>query len=299
MNHRFQVICIVFLSFVSAFCLLAFKLVKVDMFPDADFDYIYITVETPRGTEVGITDSIAKKVEKIVRDNIPEVVRVVSTVGQKGQSAYEFSFGTGTQSNFAEITVELKDSKKYARASHKQIQERIRPFLEKIPGADIRFRAIQWGPPTAAPVLIKIVGPEIETLRSITARVRRVMEQIRGITDIKDDFSDAPPELRVKVDRSRAASMGISLESVALNLRGATAGLDVREFRDELDVSKKYDIKVRFAPESRTSPGMLNNIRIRSDSGQLVPLSTIAGFSLGKGLNSIRHSDRRPEVLNS
>jgi multidrug efflux pump len=293
LNHRFWIICMICLSLGMAFGLLAFKLVKVDMFPDADFDYIYITVETPRGTEVDFTNSVAKQIETIVQDNVPERVRVVSTVGQQGQSAYELSFSTGTQSNFAEITIELKDGKEYARASHKQIQKRIQPFLEEIPGADIRFRAIQWGPPTAAPVLIKIIGPEIETLRDITARLRQIMEQTRGVTDIKDDFSDAAPELRVKMDRARAASMGISLESVALNLRGATAGLDVREFRDELDVSKKYDLKVRFSPESRTSPNMLDNIKIRSDSGRLVPLSNIAEFSLGSGLNSIRHSDRR------
>lgn len=119
------------------------------------------------------------------------------------------------------------------------------------------------------------------------------MEGVNGVVDIKDDFSDAAPELRVKVDRARAASMGIPLESIALNLRGATAGLDIREFRDERDVSKKYDLKVRFSPEARTSPSMLDHIKIRSDSGNLVPLSTIAEFSQEKGLNSIRHSDRR------
>lgn len=293
LNHRFWVVCMMILSLGAAFSLLAFKLVKVDMFPDADFDYIYIIVETPRGSEVGVTNAIAEEVEKIVHEHIPEVVRVVSTVGQKGQSAYEFSFGAGTVSNFAEITVELKDSKEFARPSHKDIQERVRPFLQEIPGADIRFRAIQWGPPTAAPVLIKIIGPEIPVLRTITAQVRQVMETVTGVVDIKDDFSDAAPELRVKVEREKAAAMGISLESIALNLRGATAGLDVREFRDERDVSRKYDLKVRFSPESRTSPSMLDKIKIRSDSGELVPLSTIAHFSHGKGLNSIRHSDRR------
>ena len=293
LNHRFRVVCLITLSLAGAFSLMALKLVKVEMFPDADFDYIYITVDTPRGTDVDTTDAIAKEVEKIVQEHVPEAVRVVSTVGQKGQSAYEFSFETGTVSHFAEITVELKDSKEYARPSHKEIQDRIRPFLEKIPGADIRFRAIQWGPPTAAPVLIKIVGSEIHVLRSLTARVRQVMESVSGIVDIQDDFSDAAPELRVNVDRARAASMGIALESIALNLRGATAGLDIREFRDELDVSRKYDLKVRFSPESRTSPNMLDDIKIRSDNGALVPLSTIADFSQGKGLNSIRHSDRR------
>jgi len=120
-----------------------------------------------------------------------------------------------------------------------------------------------------------------------------VMDGIRGIEDIQDDFSDAAPELRVAVDRAKAAAMGIPLEAVAVTLRGATAGLDIRDFRDELDVSKKYDLKVRFSPESRTSPRMLDTIKVRSNTGELVPLTTIARSSQGKGLNSIRHSDRR------
>ena len=293
LNHRFLIICMIVLALGVAVSLPALKLVKIEMFPDADFDYIYITVETPKGTEIDRTDTVARRIEQLVEAHIPEAVQVVSTVGQQGQSAYEFSFGTGTISNFAEITVELKDGKEYARPSHHQIQERLRPYLEKIPGADIRFRPIQWGPPTAAPVLIKIIGPELEVLRSITARARGIMEGVNGVVDIKDDFSDAAPELRVHVDRSKAAAMGISLEVVAVSLRGATAGLDIREFRDELDVSKKYDLKVRFAPQYRTSPTMLNTIKVRSNTGELVPLSTIADFSQGKGLNSIRHSNRR------
>jgi preprotein translocase subunit SecF len=87
--------------------------------------------------------------------------------------------------------------------------------------------------------------------------------------------------------------MGIPLETVALTLRGATAGLDIREFRDELDVSKKYDLKVRFSPESRTTPRMLDTIKVRAGTGELVPLATIAQYHQGQGVNGIRHSDRR------
>lgn len=293
LNHRFLVIIMIFVCLGSALGLVAGGLVKIEMFPDVDFDYIYITVETPRGTDVALTDAVAREVESIVDDHVAESVQVVSTVGQRGQSAYEYSFGTGTISNFAEITVELKDGKEFARASHREIQERIRPFLQAIPGADIRFRALQWGPPTAAPILLKIVGPEIHVLRSITARVRAIMEGIEGVVDIKDDFSDAAPELRVEIDRKRAAAMGIPLESVATTLRGATAGLEIREYRDELDVSKEYDLRLRFAPKDRTSPRMLEKVKVRSDSGRLVPLTTIAGYYQDEGLNSIRHSDRR------
>jgi len=117
-----------------------------------------------------------------------------------------------------------------------------------------------------------------------------------GTIDIKDDFSGAPPELRVQVDRESAALLGVPLDMVAMGLRCATAGLDVRDFRDELDVSKKYDLKVRFSPESRTSPGMLEKVKVRSRSGELVPLSNIARFYQGPGINKIGHVDRRRVV---
>ena len=296
LNHRFLIVLFTILSLAWAISLVGLKVIKIEMFPDIDFDYIYITMETPPGTDVDITNDIALQIETIVKENVPEAVRVVSTVGAKGQSAYELSFGSGKKSNFAEVTVELLDGKEYARSSHKEIERRIRPQLDAIPGTVIRFRPISWGPPTFAPIVVKVIGPEIETLRYITEDVKNILARVPGAADIKDDFSDAPPELRVQVDRNSAALLDVPLDMMAMGLRAATAGLDIREFRDELDVSKKYDLKVRFSPDSRASPIMLEKVKVRSRSGELVPLSNIAGFSQGPGINSIGHVDRRRVV---
>jgi multidrug efflux pump len=296
LNHRFVIILLMIFSLGGAVSLVNLKLVEVEMFPDIDFDFIYITIETPPGTDVDVTDAIAQRVERIVSQNVPEATQVVSTVGFRGQSAFEFSFGGGTESDFAEVTVELLDGKEFARASHKEIQKRIRPMLDAIPGAAIRFRPLAWGPPVFAPIAVKIIGPEIETLRQVSTAVKDILVQIQGAIDVKDDFSDAPPELRVKIDRKRSALLGVPLDTVATSLRGATAGLDIREFQDELDVSRKYDLKVRYSPESRTSPQMLDKVKVRSHAGVLVPLTNIAAFSQGPGINSIRHVDRRRVV---
>jgi multidrug efflux pump subunit AcrB len=285
---------VMLLSLAGAASLLWFKYVEVEMFPDVDFDYIYITVETPPGTQIEITDTIARQVEAVLQEHVPEAVQVVATVGQKGQSAYEFSAGLNEViTNFAEITIELLDGKEFVRASHHEVQDRIRPMLEAIPGAKIRFRPISWGPPTEAPVLVKVKGQDLDVLRGITTRITGLMADIQGIVDIEDDFSDAPPELKVAIDRPKAAALGVSMQAIAMSLRAATAGLDVRDFRDELDVSKKYDFKIIFAPQSRTSPNMLDSIKVRSDSGELIPLSTVVRVTQGEGMNSIRHADRR------
>lgn len=296
LNHRFIIILFTILSLVWALSLVGMGIIKIEMFPDTDFDNIYIVIGTPAGTDVDITDSIARRVEEIIKEDVPEAVQAVSTVGAKGQSAYELTYGSGKISNYAEVTLELMEGMEFARASHKEIQRRIRPRLDKIPGAEIRFRPQSWGPPSFAPIIIKVIGPDLEELRRISEDVKNIVVNIQGTADIKDDFSDAPPELRVEIDREAAATLGIPLDMVAMELRGATAGLDIGEFQDELDVSKKYDVKVILSPEARESPQMLEKVKVRSASGALVPLSNIARFTQGPGINSIGHVDRRRVV---
>jgi multidrug efflux pump len=296
LNHRLAVVILTVLALTWVGGVLALKIVEVEMFPDIDFDYIYITIETPPGTDVDITRDVALQVEDIVRAKVPEAVQVVSTVGYKPPSAFEISVSVGNQSDFAEVTVELMDGKEYARPTHLEIQKRIRPLLDAIPGAKIRFRPLAWGPPQFAPVVVKLVGHDLDVLRGLSAQVKEVMSETPGAYDIEDDFSDAPPELRVAVDRAAAARLGVPLDSVAMGLRAATAGLVVREFRDEQDVSRKYDLKVRYTPMSRTSPDMLGQVKVRSQTGALVPLSNFASFTQGPGINAIRHIDRRRVV---
>ena len=296
LNRRFIMVMLTLLAMVWVGSLLYFKVVEVEMFPDIDFDYLYITIETPPGTDVDITRDVALKVEDIVRAKVPEAIRVVSTVGYKPPSAFEISVSVGNQSDFAEVTVELLDGKEYARPTHLEIQQRIRPLLDALPGAKIRFRPLAWGPPRFAPVVVKVVGYDLDELRSLSAKVKDVVANTPGAYDIEDDFSDAPPELRVSIDRAAAARLGVPLDSVALGLRAATAGLVVREFRDEQDVSRKYDLKVRYSPMSRISPNMLDQVRVRSTTGALVPLSNFASFTQGAGINAIRHIDRRRVV---
>ncbi|MCG6911244.1 MAG: efflux RND transporter permease subunit [Deltaproteobacteria bacterium] len=296
LNHRFSVVCLTLVSMAWAVGLVGLNVIKIEMFPDIDFDYIYIPIETPTGTDVEITDRVARRVESIVADMVPEATQVVATVGYRGQSAYELSFGQGAVSHFAEITVELLDGKEFARASHREIQRRIRGRLDRIPGAAIRFRPLSWGPPTFAPVVVKVIGPELAILRKISTEIKTRLSRIEGAVDVTDDFSNAPPELRIKVDREKSASLGIPLDLLAMTLRGATAGLDIREFQDEMDISKKYDVRVRFSPASRTTARMLEDVKVRSDTGMLVPLSNIAEFSRGPGISKIGHVDRRRVV---
>jgi multidrug efflux pump subunit AcrB len=295
LNHRSVIILILTVSMLSVGALFHFKIVKIEMFPDADFDFVYVTVETPPDSDVHVTDAAARRVEKIIEEHVPEAVRIVSTVGFKAPSAFELSIGSGA-SNFAEITIELIEGKEFKRATHREIQKRIRPYFDAIPGAAIRFRPLAWGPPKGDPITVKVFGQDLDMLNRISDDIKRMLADIPGAVEIKDDFENAMPELRVNVDRRHAAALGVPLIDLSRTLRGATAGLKIKDFRDERDVSKKYDLTVRFAPHARTSAEMTDKIRVRSITGSLVPLSNVATITQGPGINGIRHIDRRRVV---
>jgi len=295
LNHRLVIVFLVSISMLGVGALFYWQIVKIEMFPDADFDYIYITVETPSGTDVNVTNTITSEVEAIVNNNVPEAVRVVSTVGYKAPSAYELSHGSG-ESNFAEITIELLDGKEFKRATHKDIQQRLRPLLDAIPGASIRYRALEWGPPTGNPIEVKLFGRDLDMLQRISFDIKDILAGIPGAAEIKDDFSNAMPELRVTVDRARAATLSVPLIDVSQTLRGATAGLEIKDFRDELDVSKKYDLTVRLSPQARRNIELLDKIKVRATGGTLIPLSSFATVTQAPGINNLRHIDRRRVV---
>lgn len=295
LNHRPAIIVILTASMLTVGALFQFKIVKIEMFPDADFDFIYVTVETPPDSDVHVTDATARRVERIIEEQVPEAVRVASTVGFKAPSAFELTIGSSA-SNFAEITIELLEGKEYKRASHREIQKRLRPHFDAIPGAAIRFRPLAWGPPQGDPISVKVSGQDLDMLNRISDDIKKMLADIPGAAEIRDDFENAMPELRVHVDRHHAAALGVPLIDLSRTLRGATAGLKIKDFRDERDVSKKYDLTVRFDPQARTSAEMTDKVRVRSNTGSLVPLINVATITQGPGINGIRHIDRRRVV---
>lgn len=295
LNNRFMVVLVVLTGLVSVGMVFGFGILKTEMFPEGDFDIIYTIVETPPGTGVEFTNSVATRIEDIINENVPESVRAVTAVGFKGASAFELSF-QGKQSNYAEITIELTDSREVMRATDKEIKERLKPLVEHITGAKIRFRSINMGPPTGAAINLKIFGNDLDELKRISADVQQILGTIKGAVEVKDDFTNAAPELTVHVDRKKAASLGVPLIGVSQVIRAATAGIKIREFRDEEDVSRKYDLILKYPVEARNSMEMFDKIGIRSVMGRIVPLTAFATVSQGPGVNVLRHSDRRRVV---
>jgi HAE1 family hydrophobic/amphiphilic exporter-1 len=144
-----------------------------------------------------------------------------------------------------------------------------------------------------APIQIALVGKDTQTLLETATKVRNLIAQIPGIKDPDLSWSAGKPELQVRVDREKAASLGISLAEIAAALRTAYEGDTSAKFRE---AGQEYDIRVRLRPDQRQRLSDLNDLVVGYVQGAPVYLRDVASISLGEGPTKIERTDRQRRI---
>lgn len=259
-----------------------------EFFPKVQPPVIYINLETPTGSNLETTNAIAMELEKKIIDaKFPNIENVLTVVGS---SSNPFDAG-GAVPNKASIIVKFID---YADREESSLEttEKIRELVSGKAGVDIKIEMQDAGPPVGQAVNIEISGEEIPVLGNIAARVRKEIESIPGIVDLKDNFDQGKPELRIEVDRQKAALYALNTGLIASNIRTAVNGTTASKYRVKDD---EFDITVRLEKDQRNSLDKLKNLKIiyNNDQGKTlsVPLISVADIYIGKGPSAIRRID--------
>jgi multidrug efflux pump subunit AcrB len=189
----------------------------------------------------------------------------------------------------ARISIEFKEMEQRKMSSRSIIQQ-IREEVAGLAGAEIEVEEEQHGPPQGKPINIEISGDDFDILAEITREVKNRIEPVPGLVDLKDDYEQARPELRFRVDRQRAALLDVNTVMVANFIKAAVLGREVGKFRQGED---EYDITLRLAPEDRDDLQKILRLRVPGPGGQPIPLSSLANVEYAGGLGSINRIDQK------
>jgi len=285
------------LTIISAFSLLlliiilfAFFNQGVEFFPNTEPSQVSVSIETPSGTSLDITNDISKALEERLMQ-IPGKNDVEFIATSIGTSDDPFDFGGQGTSNKGRIAINFFEKINREQSTFKTLEE-IRGTIVGIAGADLRVAKQQMGPPVGAPVSIEVSGEDYNQLASISKIIREKIGDVSGLVDLKDDYNTGRPELEIIVDREKAGLFWTNTGQIAATVRAAIAGVEASKYRIGED---EYKIRVRLREDQRASPNDLENLRINfmNRRGQLlsIPLTSVADIRRTTSVTDIRRKD--------
>src|SRR6266705_3287813 len=264
-------------------------LIGTEFFPPSDEAQFRINVKAPIGTRIEETERIVKGMESIVRATVrPEELKtIVANVGiPQGRSAV-FTSNTGPHS--ATVQVYLTTADKRARKDREIVNASRPKFTGQFPGTRYQFvsgglvsRVINFGSETA--IAVEILGYDLATAEALSREVARIMQATEGVADVTVGRDANYPQFEVKVDREKAASVGLSQRDIAqaaLFSLNSNASVNPSIFTDPR-TSNQYNLVVQLDEPYRQTPDDLHRLFVTANDRPVL-LSTIAAITQSTG----------------
>ena len=289
LRHRWVVMLTSFVLFVAATASFSLFGKGTEFFPETEPKRAYINIKAPEGTNLNTSDKLVAEAEKIVSE-YEDIRYMISDIGALGGDPFSQG-GTGT--HISRVVLDFKDFHDRARPSSEIVNEVRQRILATMKGAEIQVEKEEEGPPTGKPINIEISGKNILTLGELAARVRKEIRNIPGLVDLKDNFVKGKPEIRVRVDKEKAALLGLDTYTIAYTVKAAINGVKAGVYREGKD---EYDIIARLPERDRQSIENLKRITVSGPRGEPIPLTSLAEISLGSGIGAIMRLDQKRVV---
>ncbi|MDW7771302.1 MAG: efflux RND transporter permease subunit [Desulfobulbaceae bacterium] len=287
----------------------------IEFFPEIDPKGMYINVDVPEGADLDYIDRIIQRVEMAVADTGrargtaephtweeyqhtlapqsytsaagtdyygPSDLENITNIYMKGvvTAAPGSAFDPNAPNHIGVRFLDLEERK---RSTHDTVED-IRNRVQDIPGGKITIAMQEEGPPTGAPINIEISGDNFTVLGEVSNNIKKIIEQIPHVKDVRDDFNQGTPSVQVLIDRQKAALFGLSTDMIGFALKTAYNGLDVSTYREG---NEDYDITVQLKESDRRVIDVLHELMIPAPTGEQVPLSTLAEVRFAGSIGDI------------
>jgi HAE1 family hydrophobic/amphiphilic exporter-1 len=261
------------------------KLVGKDFFAQDDQNEFEIVVKTPDGTSLTGTDVMLQSIEKEVW-KLRGVKHVLTTINSGGSSGV-------TDGNVYVALSDLTERK----FSQFDVMDDARAMLQRqFPKLRVAVQAVQnvsGGGFRSEAVVLNVRGPDLKELEKYSNQILVLMKNTPGMVDQDTTYSAGNPEVHVRIDRAKAADLGVRATDVATALRTMVAGEEVSKFKDADD---QYSVRLRLSPQDRDRPEKVEGLWIPSTRLGQVQLSNFATLDKNIGPTTIERQARQRQV---
>lgn len=243
-----------------------------------------------------LNESIASttKAEKILLDNFPEVVEVVSKIGTAEVPTDPMAIED------ADIMIILKEKDEWTSAkTREELVEKMKEKLDFLPGLSfefqqpiqLRFNELMTG--VKADVAVKIYGEDLDQLFENANEAAAIIQKVPGAGDVKVEQIVGLPQLVVDYKRGKLAQFGLNINDINRVIKMAYAGESAGVI---FEGEKRFDLVVRLCEECRSEFKSIQNLRINPPTGELITLSQVADISIQQGPMQISRDDTKRRI---
>ena len=286
-DHKFTVAAAVVGALLCAGVGMSF--VKQQFFPTSDRPEVLVDVQMPEGTAIEATEAAAVKLEAWLRKQ-PEAKIVTTYIGQ-GAPRFFFSYNPELPDPaFAKIIVLTPDEAARDRLKLR-LRERIAQGLA--PGAQVRVSQLIFGPFPHYLVNFRVMGSDPAVLRTIAAKVERVMRANPHTRTVNEDWGDRVPTEHFVLDQSRLQLLGLSPTEVAQQLQFLLTGVPITQVREGI---RTVEVVARSSGPDRLDPARLADLTLTNRDGRPIPLTQVGHFEVRPEDPILRRRDRTPTL---
>jgi HAE1 family hydrophobic/amphiphilic exporter-1 len=275
-----------------------------EFMPKVDQRQFIVKVELPPGSRLEVTDSVVKKLEKLLL-GLPETKDVTVNIGSSEEktSAEEAAIQIlGTHQSQILVNLKKKSRKIGIIRSTDDVIQYLKNSLQKrdLEGGEVEYIAQGTSFGTAleegAPIAIEIKGSNFNKLEEIAELAQSQLNKIGGVYGVKTSLSSPSPETKLHIQKDKASLYGLSVRDIAVSAQVALKGYIATKFKQK-ESQEDIDIRVRLRPEDRSDLSNLRRLLIHSSLGMNIPISEVAFLTRGVGPTEIRRIDQQRGVI--
>ncbi|MGD2082950.1 MAG: efflux RND transporter permease subunit [Chromatiales bacterium] len=298
-RNRWLLLAAILVLIGLSLALVATRVVVLKMLPFDNKSEFQVVLDMPEGVSLEQTARVLGEMGEQL-SGVPEITDYQVYAGTSAPISFnglvrQYYLREGA--NLGDIQVNLVDKGARARDSH-AVALAVRGPLQAIAeryGASAKIVEVPPGPPVRAPLVAEVYGLSYEGQIRVAKRVRSVFESTEDIVDVDDSVERPSEKFVLRVDRGKAALLGVAQSTVAEALGTVLAGEDATFLHGE---NLKYAVPVRleYAEADKADLDALLALRVRSDTGALVPLSEVVEVLDSERQHSVHHKDLLPVV---
>jgi HAE1 family hydrophobic/amphiphilic exporter-1 len=257
--------------------------VGVELLPQADEGEVNVNAELAVGTRVERTEEALLRLEEMVKRFVPEQRNIITNGGGGGGNNGNYNGGSG-QTHRGQIRIMLVPRDQRTRTSD-DISRALRRDLAGLPGVVVRanpaggnFQITRLlgggnnGNQQGSRLSLEIRGHDLDDARRIAQDVRVMMQDTPGIADVNVGREEGRPEISVRVDRPKAAMLGLTVSGVATTIQTNVAGTTAAQFRER---GNEYPVVVQLRQADREEVGDVGDVLLSTPNGQVVPAKNV------------------------